>query len=304
MKTKHIVSILSLMLIILLGIYSCKKEQGMNSQPVSFAEKLAADESFEKLNNAMDRFDPQYVSIVYHDTRTPKQIADASIEILKKLAADPNNPTIQKELASFYHFNSFQEFSVYSNNISENVKELDTKFNFTKELTENNKTDEFAKARVLYAKKMYNNLKDKQSGQQNHIAVNATGVNNWEEYTEELVLYFKIVVNNQGLISDNEVGGGGCNGDICCDQKIVCESDARKQLITNLYMFAGGGAIAGAKLGASAGTAVPGIGNVFGGLAGLIAGGGLGTIYSFSVFYADLDICKAKNQLCIDQKKS
>ncbi len=73
MKTKHIVSILSLMLVILLGIYSCQKEQVINSQPVSFEEKLVGDDNFEKLNNAMDRFDPQYVSIVYHDPRTPKK---------------------------------------------------------------------------------------------------------------------------------------------------------------------------------------------------------------------------------------
>ncbi len=128
MKTKHILSVLSLVLVILLGIYSCKNEQTHNSQSVSFVEKVAADESFMKLNNPMNRFDPEYLKIVYKGTRTPREISDASIGILKRLAVDPNNTVIQKELASFYHFHSIAEFSMYSNNIPEGLKELDTKF--------------------------------------------------------------------------------------------------------------------------------------------------------------------------------
>ncbi len=210
---------------------------------------------------------------------------------------------MQNELARLYHFSSFGEFTMYSTNISEGLKELDIKFNFTKEVTENNKADEFVKARGLYALKMYNRLKDKQSGQQNHIAVNATGVNNWEEYTEELVLYFKTVVNNQGLIVDNEEGGGGCNGEICCDQKVVCDSEARKTRTINIVVLGGGGAAAGAKTGVSAGTTVfPGLGTIGGFFLGGTIGGGLGLAAAYAIYYNDLDICKAKYQLCIDSK--
>lgn len=295
------------MLVILLGIYSCKKDQGINSQPVSFAEKLAGDESFEKLNNAINRFDPEYLILVYHDTRTPREITETSFEILKKLDADPTNTAIQKELAEFYHLNSFQDFSIYSKNISDGIKELDTKFNFTKEVMANNKTDEFLNARALYARNIYNRSINNQSGPHYRIAINSTGTN-WEEYVDDALDYFRAVMN-QGLMAYDEEGGGGCNGEPCCEKKNICRNTAWSTFLNRLAIYGGSGLAAGAAAGFKVGSIAAPVTGAFGpivtiggGFIGALGGGVAGTIIAWGMYRSDLDNCDAQYRLCVTGK--
>ena len=303
MKTKHMLSILSLVLVVLLGIYSCKKEQANNSQPISFVEKIAADESFMKLNNAMNRFDPQYMVLVYHDARTPKEISDASVEILKKLGEDPNNQTIQKELAGFYHFNSVAEFSMYSNNISEGIQELNTKFNFTKEVTENNKAGDFLKARILYATNEYNKLVKSQSGPHRNLEITMEGVPDWQDYTDQLIDFYRYSMN-QGF-QGNQDYGSDCQGETCCEKRIICKNNAWKNFLTNVAIYGGTGAGAGGAAGLKVGAIVAPTTGIFApfttilvGAFGAVVGGGAGTIIAWGIYQSDLDNCEASYQLC------
>ena len=306
MKTKHMLSILSLVLVVLLGIYSCKKEQANNSQPISFVEKIAADESFMKLNNAMNRFDPQYMVLVYHDARTPKEISDASVEILKKLGEDPNNQTIQKELAGFYHFNSVAEFSMYSNNISEGIQELNTKFNFTKEVTENNKAGDFLKARILYATNEYNKLVKSQSGPHRNLEITMEGVPDWQDYTDQLIDFYRYSMN-QGFHGNQDYGSdNGCNGEKCCIERANCKLNAYNTFWDDFAKYGGGGAAGGATtfagIGGGIGSAFLGIGAPFGagigGLFGFLGGGLSGLLIAKNIYTSNIEICNNNYQLC------
>lgn len=292
------------MLLVLLGIYSCKKESTPQSTP-TFTDRLAEDGDFSNLNDAINRFDPMYLKLVYHDGRTTAEISNASLELLKRISHDPNNELLLNDFATFYHFKSVQELKENSGKITVSFQELNRKFNLTDEVLNRNKADDFGKARIRYAERKYKELTANGNLQQpRSFSTNNVRKNNWEDYTAMLDDYFHFLMFNQTLTTDADGGGGeDCKGEPCCVKKVVCFAEANSQLSTNIALFAGAGAATVGKAGFSAGGTYGGIwGVIIGTVGGGILGGGLGVLAAYNKYYADLEVCRAKYQQCLIEK--
>lgn len=284
----------------IMGILGCRKNQDLAKEPGGItvsAEEIAKNESFIGLNDAISRFDPQYLVRVYKDKRSIKEIVDRSNDLLLQLKTHPESPVFQQQIADFYHFRSVAELKNHSASITENLKVLDKQLNFKKTLFAEGGGQLYFKARGLYAK-------NKLDAYPNN-ARQTTGL--WTEFVDTYFSSFdyNTYVYDESLEAAGEGGGGGCNGEICCDQKDVCKKEAVNRFWDNVFLYGGGGAIAGGRVGFSASLLSPEplFSKLFGVVGGALIGGGAGYLYAYNKYYIDLDICTAKYKLCIDSKK-
>ncbi len=303
--------ILSLMLMTFLGFYSCKKDATQQKATETFSEQLAADENFIHLNDAINRFDPLYLKIVYHDPRTTMEISKASMVLLQKISENPNNELLIKEFADFYHFRSIEELKENSGKTPVNMQELNRKFNLSDEVLKNNKAKEFVEARIIYARNRYDELTANKKLQPKALSNSNPKHNSWEEYMLEMDMYFHAYLN-QSLTDDNESGGIDCKSETCCLQKVLCDNTAQQNLVRNINIHAasvaGGMAIAVGRAGFLYGTALmPGFANLtlgfFGGAIGGLIGGAIGLTYAYNLYHLELESCKTKYEICLAEKK-
>ncbi len=116
-------------------------------------EKLAADIWFIKLNNAINRFDPEYLRLVYNDTRTNEELFECANQLFEDLKNCPVNRKWQVQMAAFYHFSSVDELNENVALIVTSLQKLAARYGLQKKFL----LDGGAKpARKLYAKnKLY-----------------------------------------------------------------------------------------------------------------------------------------------------
>ncbi|MDE3253070.1 MAG: hypothetical protein KGO92_09720, partial [Bacteroidota bacterium] len=154
MKRMYVSILAFTVLIFLVGI-GCKKNQdGAKDQgavTVS-AEGLSKDASFIALNDAMNRFDPKYLQLVFHDGRSTEELIKKSESLIQQLSLYPDQPAFQKEMADFYHFSSVDQLKLYSGRISENLNRLYQRAELKQELFTEKGGQLFFQARTLYAK--------------------------------------------------------------------------------------------------------------------------------------------------------
>jgi hypothetical protein len=304
-------SLLVIIVASIIGITGCKKNQEAipDTGVVSLtAEGLAKDESFIKLNNAISRFDPQYLVLVYKDKRTIKEITERSNELLTQLSTSPESILYQKQLADFYHFASVDQLKQYSASITESLKKIDAKYNFQKTLFSGNGGQLYYKARGLYAKDQVYAIQNADKG------VRTNGL--WLDLVESELSSFENynnVVYDESLEDGGESGGGdGCNGEKCCYARRICLEEARNEFLRNLVYYGGGGALVGgaggAKIGGTAGTLIVGpsgtfFGTVIGTLWGGVAIGGLGATIAYNIYSGSKNICTIKYNECMSKPK-
>lgn len=291
----------------IMGFLGCRKNQDLAKEPGGItlsAEEIAKNESFIGLNDAISRFDPQYLVRVYKDKRSIKEIVDRSNDLLLQLQTNPESPVFQQQIADFYHFRSVSELKNYSASITENLKVLDKELNFKKTLFVEGGSQLYFKARGLYAK-------NKLDAYPNN-ARQTTGL--WTEFVDAYFSSFdyNTYVYDESLEAALEGGGGDeCNGESCCYERTNCFSQAKIEFWRNVAFYGGSAATSLGSVTAYVGTKIGSlfspIGAIVGGIAGGLWGGSVGGIagstIAYNIYNASLDICKTKYQLCINAKK-
>jgi hypothetical protein len=294
-------SLLVILAACIIGITGCRKNQESTkgSGAVLTAESLSKDEAFMKLNNAISRFDPKYLVLVYKDPRTTDEIVKASNDLLIQLKTDPESILYQKQLADFYHFSSVTQLKEYSAAITESLKKLDAKYDLQKTLfTGDEGSRLFNKARGLYAK-------DRLADNPGDARKKTTGL--WSDFVDIYASDFgyNSSVYDQSLEPGGDDGGGGGEGcnESCCWERETCKKNARSKYFTNLWLYTIGGATSGGAAGAGSGSIVPFWGNIAGGIGGIIWGGSMGAITALNIYQNDQEACNSTYRACI-QKKS
>ena len=98
-------SLLAVACACIITFFSCRKSQEASKGQgaiVLTTEGLAKDEPFIKLNDAINRFDPKYLQLVYKDNRTTQQIVEQGNDLLIQLNTNPESILFQTQLADFY----------------------------------------------------------------------------------------------------------------------------------------------------------------------------------------------------------
>jgi hypothetical protein len=297
-----------LLVVLALGIttlISCQKnqEQAKESTAVNInADELSKDESFIKLNDAINRFDPKYLTLVFNEPKTTDALLARSKELMLQLNTYPENIAFQKDLADFYHFSSVDQLKQYSAAITESLKALDTKYNFKRTLFVNGGGQMFYDARKLYAK----NKLAAYPTVAKMSTTNGTVVKNgiWLDFVETYMSsfdYYEYVSSDDESLQAQRDGGGGFNcNESCCWERETCKSNAKSKRISNLWSYILGGS--GAAAGAVGGSFIPFFGNVGGGFAGALWGGALGVIAANQVYQQDLEACNTTYKACIQKK--
>lgn len=291
----------------IMGILGCRKNQDLAKEPGGItisAEEIAKNESFIGLNDAISRFDPQYLVRVYKDKRSIKEIVDRSNDLLLQLQTNPESPVFQQQIADFYHFRSVAELKNYSASITENLKVLDKQLNFKKTLFAEGGGQLYFKARGLYAK-------NKLDAYPNN-ARQTTGL--WTEFVDTYFSSFdyNTYVYDESLEAALEGGGGDeCNGESCCYERTNCFSQAKIQFWHDVGTYGGSGIgalgsaalVGGSRIGSFFSPLGGIVGGIIGGVWGGTVGGVAGSTIAYNIYNANLDICKTKYQMCISAKK-
>lgn len=292
---KKIYSLLLLISIIGTSVFiGCRKEPvyeaTTNLAPVD-AATIAKDASFIALNESLDRFDPAFLLHTYKDKRKLDEIIAQSNDLLSRIKKDPENPLLQKELMNFYHFKDVTDLKNYAGSIIKNIGLLNTRYGYQNTFLSPEGSHLYYRARVIYAG---NKLK--------RPSTKTNGI--WAEFVEDNLSSFNYYdyIYNEGLETNTEQGGGGCN-EICCWEKLGCEATAHSNFIRNSWSYGLGGAGSLATGGAAAGSGLPGIGTVAGGIVGAIWGASLGIVAANTIYRNDLYTCKVNYIVCLLKKE-
>ncbi len=276
---------------------SCRKNTDAVTDVVIFSsEGLSKDESFININEAMNRFDPTYLQLVYKDRRTVNQIIEKSNELMKQIGSERDNLLYQQQLAAFYHFSSVDELKKYSLTISDNLKALDKKYAVKKTLFVEGGGNQYYQARKLYAKNKlaaYPAMND----QSKRIGTHIYGL---DFYTEEID--YLITISEESEENNYDGSGTGCS-ESCCLERETCKNNAKSKYFSNLWSYGTGGTLSMGGLGAATGSAVPFWGTVTGAIFGGIWGGVGGVIVANAIYQEDLEACNTTYKACIQKKK-
>lgn len=303
------IAFLYLLLILLLGNnLSCRKDE--INEPIT-AESLSKDDSFIKLNNSIDRFDPSFLKIVFGEKRTISEILSYSAEMLKRITLNENDLDAKSKIIQLYRFSSYQDFLNHSQSLTNNIIQLNQRINFTENLSTPWFSNICAEARKLYA---INKIK-KNALQDNLISKKQTA-SLWEYHWEQefwnagLGSYYSHVGQVQ-IFQPGDFGGDdgdfttACDGEPCCEERNACRATARSNFFSNLAKYVAGGAVAGAGSGAKLSTVIPatwGWGTVAMGIVGSIWGGSAGAIIAANIYHSDIEACNATYRACISRK--
>lgn len=303
------VSILAFTALLIFAGVGCKKNQDITSNEgvVSFsAEGLSKDATFIELNDAMNRFDPKYLQLVFHDGRSTEELIKKSESLIQQLSLYPDQPAFQKAMADFYHFSSVDQLKLYSGKIRENLNRLYQRPEWKQKLFSEKGGLFFFQARTQYAKhKMESSQNGDVRRQTNSL---------WNEMVDTYLSDFGYisVVYDEGLMPTDDLGGGDpCHGEKCCLEQSICLSNAKKEFWNNFAIYGGSaatslgtsGAVMGFKAGTFLGPEFGFIGGLAGALWGGAVGGASGAIIAYNIYSASKDICKSKYNQCINSGK-
>jgi hypothetical protein len=268
---------------------SCKKNDQVDI-PLSKEISMSTDSDFINLMDAMNRFDPIYVGIVYRN-KIDHPIAK---EFSSKVNEQSNEEQFVSHLINQYHFKNKEDVLHYSTIIQDGLTKL---FNtYLAGLTTKEQAKLYFKARKLYAKnKLDNRTSAKVSGQQSIVSMSFDMPIAEDDY-------YRVITEEQDV--DDHLSGDnyktGCT-DVCCLNKKICINNAYINFLERIKFIAtaaiGGGGL-GFKLGSLLGG--PQIG-----LAGAIIGGVYSTAAITAAYYlmynAEKDNCDLNYRVCLQK---
>lgn len=293
-----------LMACCLIQLLGCTKDVpvlhvGVVPKSISALE-LSVDSNFVDLNNVLDRFDPKYLQLVYNDKRTIEELnLEANIK-LEHFSKNPSSIKYQREISSFYNFNSFEEFMVFSKLLLSSRRALVDHFYSQKRILSPADTRKFFIARKLYAETKIKEV----SGDREQKKANGIG----QDYVEANLSsfdYYEQIVNESIEELDGSGGSIKCN-DACCFEYFSCKNTAKNVYLEKLLQYSIPTAIVFGRAGFVFGTSYPVLGNVIGGVSGIISGGLAGALVANDYYQREINGCIIKFNECVflrDNKK-
>ena len=257
------------------------------------ANEIATTESFVSLNDAITKFDPFYLQVMYKDTRTIDEIQKQGSSLITEINKNPNNLATQKALAEFYHFNSFSELQRASELISSSAEKFRSKYSSLNQLQKVDQNKIISDARKLF-------INNKMELLEKASQKRATGM--WNDMVDGILRdweYWRLVQNEE---LENEDGGSADCNDACCYEYKACLTKAASSYRINFLGLGTALAGAGGSIGAVLGSPVPVLGNITIGTLGGIIGGVTGFISAVNIYLLDQQACVYTYKACIIRK--
>ena len=255
--------------------------------------EMAVTESFVSLNDAITKFDPFYLQVMYKDTRTIDEIQKQGSSLITEININPNNLATQKALAEFYHFKSFSELQRASELISSSAEKFRSKYSSLNQLQKVDQNKIISDARKLF---IINKMELLEKASQKR----ATGM--WNDMVDGILRdweYWRLVQNEE---LENEDGGSADCNDACCYEYKACLTKAASSYRINFLGLGTALAGAGGSIGAVLGSPVPVLGNITIGTLGGIIGGVTGFISAVNIYLLDQQACVYTYKACIIRK--
>ena len=293
-KFKLITKFFSILLIMFL--VACTKSNDTPNIVANYkdiANEMATTESFVSLNDAITKFDPFYLQVMYKDVRTIDEIQKQGSSLITKINKNPNNLATQKALAEFYHFDSFSDLQKASQLISSSAEKFRSKYSTLNQLQKVDQNKIISDARKLY---INNKIELLEKASQKR----ATGM--WNDMVDGILIdweYWRLVQNEE---LGNEDGGSAECTDACCYEYKACLTKAASSYRINFLGLGTALAGAGGSIGAVLGSPVPVLGNITVGTLGGIIGGVTGFIQAVNIYLLDQQACVYTYKACIIRK--
>lgn len=283
--------------LLVLFFTACNKEVPISElgAPGKFKpDVIASDETLAIFNEAMIRFDPLYLQVVFKETKTMDQIQSNSKELLMELIKNPLNAAAQTAIAKLYHFESFEVFKKTSDLLSKNALTLKIQYFQNKDEPTSEQKKIFSEARKQF-------LKNKLTALEKSKQKKATGL--WNDMADEIERqfhYYTLVYNEE---FESEMNGGGveCNESCCLEYK-GCLITAASAYRLNFIILGTSLAASGGALGSLYGSIIPFIGTGAVGLGGGILGGVAGFVQAVNIYINDQNVCALNYKACIQRK--
>lgn len=257
------------------------------------ANEMAVTESFVSLNDAITKFNPFYLQVMYKDTRTIYEIQKQGSSLITEINKNPNNLATQKALAEFYHFNSFSELQRASELISSSAEKFRSKYSSLNQLQKVDQNKIISDARKLF-------INNKMELLEKASQKRATGM--WNDMVDGILRdweYWRLVQNEE--LGNEDGGSADCN-DACCYEYKACLTKAASSYRINFLGLGTALAGAGGSIGAVLGSPVPVLGNITIGTLGGIIGGVTGFISAVNIYLLDQQACVYTYKACIIRK--
>ncbi len=257
---------------------------------------ITTDESLAAFNDAMIRFDPLYLQVMFKESKTREQIQEASKDLLIEFNKDPNNIAVQKELVDLYHFENLESLQNASDALTQNALLLKNQYFNNQESPTTKQRLSFFEARKKYLQNKLNALeKAKQK--------KATGL--WNDMADEIErqFHYYTLVYNEEFESDMNGGGAECN-ESCCLELKTCTLNAKNNYYNYVFKNINNGMTSLASWGFFTGIALPIIGSTTGVMAGGFIGGIGGLIISNEIFQNEIRACLYNYKSCIERKNN
>lgn len=250
---------------------------------------------FDELNEAIARFDPLYLQIVYKDKRTREVIQEEASRLLTELNQNPTSPLVQKALIELYHFNSFTELQKMSNTITYNSEALKKVLHVTDTVLSKENLYQLKQARNAFIKNKINTLeKASQKSSTGLWTDNAAWI------LDQFHYYSQIGNLEMGLDMDGAVGNE-CNESCCLEYK-GCLISAASNYRSNFVLLGTTLAASGGTLGSLYGSIVPFFGTTALGIGGGVLGGVTGFIQAVNIYMNDQNVCALNYKACIQRR--
>jgi hypothetical protein len=252
--------------------------------------EIVATEAFVTLNNAIVRFDPLYLQVMYKEKRNRAEIQKLSTALIIEINKNPNNIAAQKALTVLYHFESFNELQKASEAISNNAK----KFNESYFNTSQNPTVE---QKNFLTEERNRFIKNKITLLDEASQKRTTGL--WNDMVDDILreLHYWTLVRNEEFENEDSGAGSECK-DACCYEYKACLTKAASSYRLNFLTLGTALAAGGGGLGALYGSVVPILGTVAIGTGGGIIGGVSGFIQAVNIYMKDQEACVYSYKAC------
>ena len=292
---KLITKFFPILLIILLT--ACTKSNDSPNIVVNnkdIANEIATVESFVSLNEAITKFDPLYLQVIYKDKRSLVEIQKQSTSLITEINENSNNLATQKELADFYHFKSFSELQKASELISSSAEKFRSKYSSLNKLQKLDQNKIISDARKLF-------IKNKMELLEKANQKRTTGM--WNDMVDGILRdweYWRLVQNEE---LGNEDGGETAEcSDACCFEYKACLSRASSSYIDKFLTHFFELTATGGTFGAAAGSVVPIVGTFYGAIGGGVIGGLTGLTQSIRIYLLEKQACVYTYKACIIRK--